>query len=169
MEPRACNTHTSRMRGLGPSLLRVAVGTVFVAHGLMKLLPIPWGGVPETAALFESLAFQAPYAVAITLGWVELAGGVALVLGAYIGWTAFALCLTTAVTSWKLHLSHGFFLNWSLEPDVGHGYEHDLLLIGALLSLIVTGAGSLSVDRVRSRAAEREEAGRARLRRGKVG
>ena len=124
--------------------------------------------MPETAALFESLAFQAPYAVAITLAWVEVAGGMALVMGAYTGWTAFALLLTTAVTSWKLHLPHGFFLNWSLEPGVGHGYELDLLLIGGLLSLMVTGAGSLSVDRVRYRAAELEEAGRARLRRGKV-
>ena len=122
------------MKGLGPSLLRLAVGTVFVAHGLVKLLPVPGGGVPETVALFESLQFQAPYAVAMILGWVEVSGGVALVLGAYTGWTAFALLLTTAVTSWKLHLPHGLFLNWSLEPGVGHGYEFDLLLIGALLS-----------------------------------
>ena len=156
------------MKGLGPSLLRLAVGTVFVAHGLVKLLPVPGGGVPETVALFESLQFQAPYAVAMILGWVEVSGGVALVLGAYTGWTAFALLLTTAVTSWKLHLPHGLFLNWSLEPGVGHGYEFDLLLIGALLSLMVTGAGSLSVDRARQSAAELEAAGLARLRREKV-
>ena len=154
------------MSGLGPSLLRLAVGTVFVAHGLMKLLPVPGGGVKETAVLFESLAFQAPYAVAMTLGWVEAAGGVALVLGAYTGWTASGLLLTTAVTSWRLHLPHGLFLNWSLEPGVGHGYEFDLLLIGALLSLMATGAGSLSVDRARLQTAELEAAGRARLRHG---
>lgn len=165
MRSRARTIRSSRMRGLGPSLLRLAVGTVFVAHGLSKLLPVPGGGVRGTAALFESLAFQAPYAVAMTLGWVEAAGGVALVLGAYTGWTAFALLLTTAVTSWPLHLPHGLFLNWSLEPGVGHGYEFDLLLIGALLSLLATGAGSLSVDGARQRAAELESAGRARLRR----
>ncbi|MBP99936.1 MAG: hypothetical protein CL477_04585 [Acidobacteria bacterium] len=153
------------MSRLGPSLLRLAVGTVFVAHGLMKLLPVPGGGVPETAALFESLAFQAPYAVALSLGWVEAAGGVALVLGAYTGWTAFALLLTTVVTSWKLHLPNGLFLNWALDPGAGHGYEFDLLLIGALLSLMVTGGGSLSVDGARQRAAELEAAGLARLRR----
>ena len=156
------------MRGLGPSLLRLAVGPVFVAHGLMKLLPVPGGGVPETTALFESLAFQAPYVVAITLGWVEVVGGVALVLGAYTGWTAFALLLTTAVTAWKLHLPEGFFLNWSFEPGDGHLYELDLLLVGGLLSLMATGAGRLSVDRIRYRTAELEEAGLARLRRGKV-
>ena len=154
------------MKGVGPSLLRLAVGTVFVAHGLLKLLPVPGGGVPETAALLESLAFQSPYAVAMTLGWVEAVGGVTLLLGAYTGWTTCALLLTTAVTSWKLHLPNGLFLNWSLQPGVGHGYEFDLLLAGALLCLMVTGAGNLSFDRARQRAAELETAGLARLRRG---
>ena len=38
---RARNTRSSRMRGLGPRLLRLAIGTVFVAHGLVKRLPVP--------------------------------------------------------------------------------------------------------------------------------
>jgi uncharacterized membrane protein YphA (DoxX/SURF4 family) len=122
----------------------------------------------ETGALFESLAFQAPYAVAMTLGWVEVAGGVVLVLGAYTGWTTFALLLTTVVTSWKLHLPHGLFLNWSLEPGVEHGYEFDLLLVGALLSLIATGGRSMSFDSARRQAAELEADGCARVRHGAV-
>jgi len=150
------------MSRLGPSLLRLAVGTVFVAHGLMKLLPVPGGGVPETAALFESLAFQAPYAVALSLGWVEAAGGVALVLGAYTGWTAFALLLTTVVTSWKLHLPNGLFLNWALDPGAGHGYEFDLVLVGAFLCLLLSGPGAFSIDGRRAKVREAEESGRAR-------
>ena len=168
MRSRARSTRSRHMRGLGPSLLRLAVGTVFVAHGLIKLLPVPGGGMRETAALFESLAFQAPFAVAMTLGWVEVAGGMALVLGAYTGWIAFALLLTTAVTSWKLHVPHGLFLNWSLAPGVQHGYEFDLLLVGALLSLIATGGGSLSFDSASRHAAELEADGYARVRHGHV-
>ena len=156
------------MRGLGPTLLRLAVGTVFVAHGLARLLPLADSGMSETVALFEALAFQAPYAVAMTLGWVEVVGGVVLVLGAYTGWTAFALLLTTVVTSWKLHLPHGLFLNWSLAPGVQHGYEFDLLLVGALLSLIATGGGSLSFDSASRHAAELEADGYARVRQGHV-
>lgn len=155
------------MSGLGPTVLRLAVGTVFIAHGWVKLLSALGGGAPETAAQLEALAFRAPSAVALTLGGVEAAGGVALLLGAYTGWTAFALILTTAVTGWKLHLPNGLFLNWSLLPGVGHGFEFDLLLIGALLCLMLTGAGSLSVDRARQRATDLEAAGLARLR-GKV-
>jgi len=124
--------------------------------------------VSETAVLFEALEFQAPYAVAMTLGWVEVGGGVVLVLGAETRWTALALLLTTVVTSWKLRLPHGLFLNWSLEPGVQHGYEFDLLLVGALLSLMATGGGSLSVDRARQHAAELEADGYARVRHGKV-
>ena len=156
------------MRGLGPTLLRLAVGTVFVAHGLARLLPLADSGMSETVAQFEALAFQAPYAVAMTLGWVEVAGGVVLVLGAYTGWTAFALLLTTVVTSWKLHLPHGLFLNWSLAPGVQHGYEFDLLLVGALLSLIATGGGSLSFDSASRHAAELEADCYARVRQGHV-
>src|SRR5262249_26547689 len=37
---------------------------------------------------------------------------------------------------WKVHLVHGFFLNWGLRPGVGHGFEFNLVLIGALLCLV---------------------------------
>lgn len=153
------------MSGFGPTLLRLALGTVFIAHGLMKLLPGPAGGLQETVASFAALAFRMPSAVAMTLGSVETAGGVLLVLGAYTGWTALALLLTTVSIGARLHVPHGLLLNWSSEPGVEHGYEFDLLLVGALLSLMLTGAGSLSLDRARRQAAELHAAGLARLHR----
>jgi hypothetical protein len=48
---------------------------------------------------------------------------------------------------------------------VGHGVEFDIVLAGALLCLVATGAGRLSFDRARRRMTELEAAGRARLRR----
>ena len=91
------------MKGLGPTLLRLAVGTVFVAHGLVKLLPVAGGGLSETVALFESLAFRAPYAVGLTLGWVEVAGGVALVrlLMAVLALAAAGFLGTAGVLLWR--------------------------------------------------------------------
>ena len=50
----------------------------------------------------------------------------------------------------------------------GHGYEFNLALIGALVSLMLTGPGAFSVDGRRERSAEAEAYGRARLRAGKV-
>jgi putative oxidoreductase len=153
------------MRGFGPTVLRVVVGAVFVSHGVMKLWP-EFGGPTETTALLASLGFRLPHLVAVVLGAVELGGGVALALGAYTGWTAIALLQTTVVISWKLHLSSGLLLNWPADSSVAHGAEFDLMLVGALLCLLVTGAGHVSFDRARRYAADREAAGLARLRRG---
>lgn len=153
------------MSGFGPTVLRLVVGIVFLSHGAMKLWP-ELGGLAETTELFESLGFRWPGLVAAVLGAVELGGGATLVLGAHTGWTASALILTTLVTGWRVHLPHGGFLGGALGADAAHGAEFDLVLVGALLCLLATGAGHLSFDGVRRRAADRAAAGLARLRRG---
>ena len=163
-EERAAGRHRDSMSGFGPTVLRLVVGAVFLSHGVMKVSPA-FGGLPETTAMLASLDFKVPHLVAAALGAIELGGGIALMLGAHTGWTAIALLLTTGVTSWKLHLPNGLFLNWSREPGVGNGVEFDLVLVGALLCLVATGAGRLSFDRARRRMAEMEAAGRARRRR----
>ena len=71
------------------------------------------------------------------------------------------------VATWKVHLVNGFFLNWSVVPGQGHGYEFNLALIGALVSLMLTGPGALSVDGQRARSAEAEAYGRAGCGQGK--
>ena len=45
-----------------------------------------------------------------------------------------------------MHARHGFFLNWSLTPAQGHGYEFNLALIAMALSILIGGAGVLSID-----------------------
>jgi uncharacterized membrane protein YphA (DoxX/SURF4 family) len=72
------------------------------------------------------------------------------------------------VAIWKVHLVNGFFLNWGMTPGVGHGVEFNLVLIGALLCLMLSGPGGLSIDWRRARSAESQAAGRARLRAGNV-
>ncbi|MCA9501179.1 MAG: DoxX family protein, partial [Nitrospira sp.] len=46
-----------------------------------------------------------------------------------------------------VHWSHGFFMNW-FGQQAGEGFEYHLLVLGMGLSLMVTGAGKWSVDRV---------------------
>lgn len=153
------------MSGFGPTVLRLALGAVFVFHGVMKLSP-EFGGPAETTALLASLGFKLPHLVAVAVGMIELGGGVALMLGAFTGWTAIALLQTTVVIGWKLHVSRGPLQDLATDPSAVHGADFDLLLVGALLCLLVTGAGHLSLDRARRHAADREAAGLARLRRG---
>jgi putative oxidoreductase len=157
------------MQPYGPAVLRVAIGAVFVAHGGQKLFGI-WGGggLAATSSFFEQLGLTPSYPLAIIVGLVEFAGGLMLIAGAATLYVALALAVNMVVATWKVHLANGFFLNWNMVPGQGHGYEFNLALLGALVSLMLTGPGALSVDGRRARSAEAEAYGRARLRAGKV-
>ena len=157
------------MQPYGPAVLRLAIGAVFVAHGAQKLFGV-WGGggLAGTAAFFGQLGLTPAYPLAILVGLVEFAGGLMLIAGALTLFAALALVINMVVATWKVHLVNGFFLNWSLVPGQGHGYEFNIALIGALVALMLTGPGAFSVDGRRARSAEAEAYGRARLRAGKV-
>ena len=60
-------------------LLRVSLGILFLAHGLvLKVLTF---GVPGTVGYFQSLGFPSSFAYLVMLG--EIGGGLALILGIY--------------------------------------------------------------------------------------
>lgn len=142
------------MQGAGLLILRLVLGLTFVAHGLPKLIPV-WGTGPrEAAALLETAGIDPAYPIAVGSGLVELLGGVLLLAGGYTAWTSLLLVATTGAIAWRLYLPHGFFINWSLTPGQGHGYEHALLLVGGLVCLLVSGPGRLAIDRRRARLAE---------------
>lgn len=152
------------MHGLGLLVLRMVVSVVFVSHGIRKLLPL-WGGSPrEVSALYESVGLIPAYPLTVGTGIVEVLGGMLLVAGAYTTWITILLAATTVATGWKLHLPNGFFLSWSLEPGLGHGYEYDLVLVASLTCLLLAGAGAFSIDGRLARNLERKEFGRARAR-----
>jgi putative oxidoreductase len=157
------------MQAHGPAVLRLAVGAVFVAHGVQKLFGV-WGGggLIGTADSFAQLGLTPALPLALFVGVLELMGGLLLVLGARTIFTAGLLATATVVSAWKLRFAHGFFLNWGVTPGQGHGFEYDLVLIAALVTLMLTGAGAFSVDGRRARDAEAQAFGRARLRAGNV-
>jgi len=153
----------------GPTVLRLALGVVFAAHGAQKLFGV-WGGagLGGTAAFFAQLGLAPAFPLAIAVGIVEFAGGLMLIAGAFTTIAAALLAVTMLVAVWTVHLPNGFFLNWTITPGQGHGYEYGLTLIAALVSLMLGGAGAMSFDRYRARAAETQAFGRARMRAGDV-
>jgi putative oxidoreductase len=157
------------MQPYGPAVLRLVVGSIFVAHGAQKLFGV-WGGggLSGTSAFFTQLGLTPAFPLALLVGIVELAGGIMLILGAFTLLAALALAIDMAVAVWKVHLVNGFFLNWNMLPGQGHGYEFNLALLGALVALMLTGPGALSIDGQRARSAEARAYGRARLRAGNV-
>lgn len=146
-------------------MLRLCVGAVFVAHGAQKLLGV-WGGLglAGTAAFFTTLGLTPAYPFAILAAVTELVGGVLLILGLGARWVALALAIDMGVAVYKVHYANGFFLNWGLVPGKGHGYEFNMVLVGALLCLMLAGPGALSLDEWRNRSEEAARAGRARAR-----
>jgi putative oxidoreductase len=149
------------MQPYGPAVLRLAIGAVFVAHGAQKLFGV-WGGggLSGTAEFFAHVGLAPAYPLALLVGLVEFGGGLLLLFGALTLFAALILVVNMAVAIWRVHLDAGFFL-----PN---GYEFNVALTGALVSLMLTGPGAFSFDEWRARSAETEAYGRARLRSGHV-
>ena len=129
-----------------PLPLRLALGVIFFAHGAQKVLGwfggYGWSGTMQFFT--QTLHIPAPLAVIVFLA--EFLGGIALILGAFTRWAALLLAGEMAIAAIQVHLPHGFFLNWANAPNVGHGIEYNVALVGATLALVVTGGGRLSLD-----------------------
>src|SRR5256885_1852908 len=76
----------------------------------------------------------------------ECFGGLAMIVGFLTRPVALGLIVVMLVAIKKVHARHGFFLNWSLAQDKGHGFEFNLALIAMALSIVIGGAGVLSID-----------------------
>ena len=158
------------VNGLGLALLRLALATVFIAHGANMLFGvgagpgIGAGGLDLTTQTFAANGLAPAFPLAVLTGVLELAGGILLALGWFTRFVAPILAIVILVAIWKMQWAYGFFLNWVGASDRGQGYEYSLVLIAALACLALTGAGEWSLDGRREAAHERQQAGRARLR-----
>jgi putative oxidoreductase len=146
-------------------MLRVCVGTVFLLHGAQKLFGVLAGaGIAGTAKQLTSLGLPYATPLAIFLGVAELGGGVLLILGAATMWISVLLLLDMALRVWKVLYPQGFSVHGGLTPGIGQMGEFHLVMIGALLCLLIGGPGAWSLDDRRSRHAESQASGRARIR-----
>jgi putative oxidoreductase len=113
------------------TLLRITLGVMYLAHGLLKLLVFSPEG---TAGYFASLgvpAFMGPLTMAI-----EIAGGTALVLGVYARWIALALVPVLLGSIVLVHGANG----WGFGNQ-GGGWEYPAFLIVASLVQGLLGNG----------------------------
>jgi putative oxidoreductase len=120
----------------GPTLLRVALGVVFFAHGLLKVLVFT---VPGTVQYFQSLGLPGPLAYAVIAA--ELAGGLALLAG-FRTRTVATVLSAIAFGSILGHAGNGW-----LFTNAGGGWEYPLFLGMATAALALTGAGAFALDR----------------------
>jgi putative oxidoreductase len=142
MEKPMIDTKTAPYAAL---LLRLALGTMFVAHALLKLLVFT---LPGTAQFFQSLGLPGILAY-ITFG-AELIGGVLLILGIGTRWVAAALIPFLLGATWA-HLGNG----WLFSAPKG-GWEYPVFLTVAAVAQVLLGDGALALgSRFAGRAAPR--------------
>ena len=125
---------------IGILLLRLAVGLTLAAHGTQKLFG--WfggGGLDKTGEGFEMLGFHPGRRHALAAGLVEVSAGVLLAAGLLTPVAAMLVGSLMLVAAISVHVKQGFFIT-------SGGYEYNLVLGIAGLSLAFTGAGALSAD-----------------------
>lgn len=127
----------SRLTTTALTVLRVVLGFLFAAHGWQKFNE--WT-VAGTQAAFAQMGVPAAQISAPLVAGLELAGGIALILGVLTRVVAALLALNMLGALVLVHAPAGVF------ADKG-GYELVLLLAAAALALALTGAGRVSVDR----------------------
>jgi putative oxidoreductase len=128
-------------------VVRVALGVVFFAHGAQKTFG--WfGGHGLSATIGGFRQMNVPPAATALAAFIECFGGLALIIGFLARPAALGLIPVMLVAIAKVHGKHGFFLNFAMTPGKGHGYEFNLALIAMALSILIGGAGALSIDRL---------------------
>jgi len=89
-----------------------------------------------------------PPAATVFAACVECFGGLALVAGLLARPAAVGVIVVMLMAIAKVHGKNGFFLNFYMTPGRGHGYEYNLALTAMALSILIGGAGALSIDRL---------------------
>jgi putative oxidoreductase len=136
-----------------PLPLRLVIGIGFMVHGWAKLSRGPSG----FAKLLSQIGAPLPEATAWVSTFVELLGGLAIFVGAFVEVVSVPLIIMMLVAMFSVHLKYGFSAINTIGltqngPQFGPpGYEVNLLYIAGLLALIQGGAGALSIDRILSR------------------
>ena len=125
---------------LGLLILRFVVGLTLAAHGAQKLFGWFGGyGLDATGQFMETLGFQPGRRHAALAGLTEAGGGVLLALGLLTPLGAALIASVMLVATITVHLRNGFF-----APS--GGFEYNLVLATAAVSLAFSGPGALSID-----------------------
>lgn len=129
MEQATVNSQT-----YGATLSRIALGSILLAHGVLKVSVFTVAG---TAGYFESLGLPAIAAYLTIFG--ELAGGIALITGLYTRLTALLTIPLLLGATWA-HAGNGWVFS-----NQGGGWEFPALLVVLAVVVALQGAGAFAL------------------------
>jgi putative oxidoreductase len=131
-----------------PIPLRLIVGFGFMEHGFAKLTR----GSDAFAIILHALGVPAPHFMAWVTILIELLGGLAILLGAFVSLVSLPMAALLLVAIFTVHLPYGFSsIKLIAVTDAGAqfgpvGYECNLLYLACLIALVLGGSGPLAID-----------------------
>jgi putative oxidoreductase len=126
----------------GLTILRLAVASVFVIHGVAR---VALGTVGGFGTFLASAGLPAGPAVAWTLTAVEIVGGVALALGLAVRPLALWFGMEIATGILMVHRKAGWFVVGAGQ----NGAEYSVLILASLLAAALTDSMAYRVGRGR--------------------
>jgi putative oxidoreductase len=135
--------------------LRLIVGYGFMEHGYAKILK----GPEHFTAILHAIGVPAPELMSWATILVELIGGLAVLVGAFVPWVSVPMAAILLVATFTVHLPNGFSSIKILAVTAAGaqfgqpGYETDLLYLACLAALVLGGSGPLAVDGLLARLA----------------
>jgi putative oxidoreductase len=118
--------------------LRIVLGAVFLMHGGQKLL---YFGLSGTSDILFKLHIPLPTFFAIVIMILEPLGGLAILLGVFARGACVLLAIEMTVAILVARLHGGFF--------TPYGYEFEMTLLGACLTIAAIGTGPIALVRPR--------------------
>jgi putative oxidoreductase len=131
-----------------PVPLRLIVGYGFMEHGFAKLSR----GPEVFAGILHAIGVPAPHLMAWLTILIELIGGLAVLLGAFIPLVSLPMAALLFVAILSVHLPYGFSSIKLMSVISGRaqfgppGYEVDLLYLACLTALVFSGAGPMAIE-----------------------
>jgi putative oxidoreductase len=143
-----------KMSRWAPIPVRLIVGYGFMKHGYDKVVH----GPEHFIGILHAMEVPAPE----VMGWatilVELVGGLAVLIGAFIPLVSVPMAVVLLVAIFTVHIPYGF-TSIKLQSFTAAGaqfgppgYETNLLYVACLATLVLGGAGPFSVDGLRAKA-----------------
>src|SRR6202020_1461653 len=136
-----------------PIPLRLMVGYGFMQHGFAKLFK----GPEAFAVVLHAIRVPAPHLMAWLTILVEVFGGLAVLLGAFIPLASLPMAAVLLVAMFTVHLPYGFSSIKLIGVTAGRaqfgppGYEGTLLYLACIAALVIGGSGPMAIDNFRRR------------------